>query len=161
MLVKDGANKKLRLDVNRLKEQLDVTQSMNEIGLGALLKYSTISNDRFDDITRRLIAGFGLDWSNENAKVSFETFCRIHSFLTYFTTERSELTRLWVKILNPNQLPTMSCAEFEDLIERFARGLSISEPTLVSLKFAADVLQMLRDKGCCDDDQILMDRLKT
>lgn len=50
---------------------------------------------------RRVIAGFGLDWSNENAKINFDTYCNIKCFLEFHTLEEKDLLRIWIKILNP------------------------------------------------------------
>jgi hypothetical protein len=97
-----------------------------------LLEFASVSLDRFDDITRRIIAGFGLDWSNENARIDFECFCRIKSFLNFYTLSDDELIKMWIKILNPHAVTIVPTTDMKDFFERFARGRTLKEPTLVS-----------------------------
>lgn len=95
-----------------------------------------MTQDRYEDITRRIVAGFGLDWSNENAKIDFDTFCRIKCFLNFYTLDEQSLIKMWVKILNPQQNKYKEVDEMKDLFERFARGRTLKTPTLVSSTFA-------------------------
>jgi hypothetical protein len=92
------------------------------VGLGSFITYAQVSKDKFDDITRRIVCSFGLDWSNENAKIDFEMYCKIKCFLTFNTLEESDLVKIWIKILNPSSVIVQNYEQFFDLFERFARG---------------------------------------
>jgi hypothetical protein len=122
--------------IRQATEKLKRTQKDNEISLGTLMQFSNVGYDRFEDITKRILAGFGLDWTNENAKLSFDTYCRIQSFLEYQTMSDAELVKMWVKILNPSSLPVIEVSEMQDFFERFTRGKSLKEPSLISDTFA-------------------------
>lgn len=76
--------------------------------MGALIKFSDITNEKFIDITMRIIAGFGIDISNEYCAIDFETYCRINCFIKYQTTDPVDLIRIWIKILNPQSIMVIS-----------------------------------------------------
>ncbi len=100
-LYAEGANTKIRIESSILTDKLKETQTKNEVSLGTLLEFSKISGDRFDDITRRIFAGLGIDWSNENAKIGFDMFCKMKCFMEHYTATDSELIKMWTKIINP------------------------------------------------------------
>ena len=85
---------------------------------------------------RRIFAGFGLDWSNANAKIDFDTYCNIKCFLEFHTIENKDLVRIWCKILNSQSLSICTKEEIIDLFERFGRGRMLEKPTMISLTFA-------------------------
>jgi len=91
-------------------------------------------------LQRRIIAGFGLDWSNENAKINFDTYCNIKCFLEFHTLEDKELLKIWSKILNPQSLAICTKDEMIDLFERFGRGRMLDNPTLLSMTFAKHMI---------------------
>ena len=85
-LSSDATNKQLKYQIFVLTNKIQEIYLDNKLSLGALSKFSKdLTQDRFEDITRRILAGFGLDWSNENSKIDFETFCKIKCFLEFFT----------------------------------------------------------------------------
>lgn len=49
-------------------------------------------------------------------------YVRIKCFAQYYTIEKEELVKLWLKILNTNSNLSLPKSELEDLFERFARG---------------------------------------
>ena len=111
-----------------------------------------MSKDRYEDLMRRVLAGFGLDWLNENAKIDFDVFCSIKCFLDYYTLEDKDLIRIWVKILNPQSLAICTKDEMIDLFERFARGRMLDNPTLISSTFAKHMLELIGLEGCMIDE---------
>ena len=108
------------------------------------------------------MAGFGLDWTNENAKLSFDTYCRIQSFLEYQTMSDAELVKMWVKILNPSSLPVIEVSEMQDFFERFTRGKSLQEPSLISDTFAKQMMILFQLEDCLVDDnqRVQMEKLR-
>ena len=110
---------------------------------------------------RRIIAGFGLDWSNENAKIDFDTYCNIKCFLEFHTLEDKELLKIWSKILNPQSLAICTKEEMIDLFERFSRGRMLDNPTLISMTFAKHMIQLFEMEGCMiDADRVDMAKLR-
>lgn len=89
------------MESNILADKLRETKAQNEVSLGTLLEFSKISGDRFEDITRRIFAGLGVDWSNENARIAFDMFCKMKCFMEHNTASNAELIKMWAKILNP------------------------------------------------------------
>ena len=85
----------------QLQDKLNESKTRNEVSLGTLIQFAQIMLDRFEDILRRLLGGFGLDASNNNAKIDFETFCKIKCFLKFYTLKEEELVKIWIKIINP------------------------------------------------------------
>jgi len=114
------------------------------------LKFSDIGNQKFEDITCRIISSLGVDSSNKNAVIDFPTFCRINCLLKYLTIGGSDLIKIWIKILNPLGVNTVSKDDMIDLFERFARGSMTEQPTLISHTFALNMLELFKMEGCID-----------
>lgn len=92
------------------------------MSLTCLIQFSDIKQDKFDDIMDRIIAAFGIDYKDPNARIDFDMYVRIKCFMTHFTISREELTKLWMRIINPASNTSLPKDELLDLFERFARG---------------------------------------
>ena len=96
----------------------------------------------------RIIAGFGIDISNEYCAIDFETYCRINCFIKYQTTDPVDLIRIWIKILNPQSIMVISVQEMVDLFERISRGCIYEVPTLISTTFSKQMIELFQKEGC-------------
>lgn len=68
---------------------------------------------------------------------------------------------MWVKILNPQSLTICPVVEMEDFFEKFARGKTLSKPTLVSDTFAKQMIVLFRlENLMVDVDRIDMVKLR-
>jgi hypothetical protein len=85
----------------QLQDKLQGTKSGNDVSLGVLINFAQVMQDRFEDILKRILAGFGLDTSNNSSKIDFEIFCKIKCFLKFYTLDEKELNKIWIKIINP------------------------------------------------------------
>ena len=85
----------------QLQDKLQGTKSGNDVSLGVLINFAQVMQDRFEDILKRILAGFGLDTSNNSSKVDFEIFFKIKCFLKFYTLDEKELNKIWIKIINP------------------------------------------------------------
>lgn len=92
------------------------------MSLTCLLRFSDIKQDKFDDIMERIIASFGIDYKDVNARIDFDMYVRIKCFTTHFTISKEELTKLWMRIINPSQNHSLHKEDLLDLFEKFARG---------------------------------------
>jgi hypothetical protein len=101
----------------------------------------------------RVLQGFGLDVSSPNTKVQFPFFCRLKAFLVFYTIEEAELVRVWPRILNPASAKTQSSEEVWNFFERFSRGNSLAEPTVISRTFANQMLELLAMEGCIEQSE--------
>ena len=142
---------------------LKTVQANNQITLQFLLDFSDIKKDRFDDIMERVLFSFGIDFQDENSKIDFDMYVRLKCFVKYYTIDKEELMKVWLKILNPNSNLSLPKSELEDLFERFARGKIQPEKILVSETFSLNMIELLVTEGCQDPDNkdnILMSSLK-
>ena len=87
---------------------------------------------------------------------------KISCFLKYNTLTYEELTRAWLKILNPLSLELLAKAELKDLFERFSRGKMLAKKILVSATFSENMIELLEREGCENVDdprEILMSKV--
>lgn len=111
-----------KLQMIKKGEVLKDIKARDQISLSCLLEFSDIKQDKFDDILERIIFAFGIDYKDENSRIEFDMYVRLKCFLKYYTIEKEDLTKIWMKILNPNSNISLPKDELLDLFERFARG---------------------------------------
>ena len=69
----------------------------------------------------RIIFAFGIDFKDENSRITFEMYVKIKCFMKHYPIEH-ELKKIWLKILNPGNIAAMPKDLLMDLLEKFARG---------------------------------------
>lgn len=104
----------------------------------------------FDDVLARIMSVYNIDDTNKDARINFDTFVRIKCFLTLNNLGKGELSRIWLKILNPRNLSFCHREELKDLIERMARGKIQPTKTLISEHFADLMMDLFEKEGCFD-----------
>ena len=119
-------------------------------------KFSSMTSDRYEDIVRRILFAFGIDWTNDDAKIDFDLYVKLKCFLVFYTIEGSELYQLWTRIINPGNASHISYDEFFDFLERLCRGSTQDSPTLVSRSFAVQVIELLKLEGCVDEKNAII-----
>jgi hypothetical protein len=87
--------------MNQLKETLRDIKARNEVSLDYFLRFSESIKDLFEDVLRSILSAFGIDSTSNLSRISFDTFVKIKCFLQFNNTEKKELARIWLKILNP------------------------------------------------------------
>lgn len=108
----------------------------------------------------RIVSSLGIDGSNRNALIDFSTFCRINCLLKYHTIDGPELVKIWIKILNPSGVNTVSKDDMIDFLERLARGSMTEQPSLISHTFALHMLDLFKIEDCLDElDRVDMNML--
>ena len=78
--------------------------------------------DKFKDVNKRLISALGIDTSNENVRIEWDQFLNLKCFLELFTIVGEDLENLWLSALDPKGLSLVPLPEFEEFMERIARG---------------------------------------
>lgn len=136
----------------RLQVMLADVKAENKVSLKVLLKFSDIKQDRFDDIMERILFAFNIDPKDPNSRIDFDMYARIKCFMKYNTIPKDELTRIWIRILNPSSLLTIPKEELQDLLERFSRGRIQSQKILVSATFSEQMIKILEMEGCTDPE---------
>ena len=116
------------------------------------MKFSDIKRDQFDDIVDRIIHSFGIDCSNVDCRIDFDTYVRIKCFMKYSTLNLEDVIKIWLSILNPRMFSSLPKSELCDLFERFARGKTQSQKTLVSAHFSEKMITLLEREGCENPD---------
>lgn len=96
------------------------------ISLKIFLDFTTSLADKFKDVNKRLISAFGIDTTNEGTRIVWDQFLSLKSFLELFTLSTKEQEKLWLKALDPRSISMVPVGEFQDFLERLARG-SMSE----------------------------------
>lgn len=109
-------------EMMKMNDMLKDIKANNQVSLTCLLRFSDIKQDKFDDIMDRIIAAFGIDYKDVNARLDFDMYVRIKCFTTHFTISKEELTKLWMRIINPSQNHALNKEDLLDLFEKFARG---------------------------------------
>jgi len=109
-------------EMMKMNDMLKDIKANNQVSLTCLLRFSDIKQDKFDDIMERIIASFGIDYKDVNARIDFDMYVRIKCFTTHFTISKEELTKLWMRIINPSQNHSLNKEDLLDLFEKFARG---------------------------------------
>ena len=94
----------------------------NKVSLDVLIEYSDIKQDKFDDIVDRILFAFNIDPKDSNSRIDFNLYVRLKCLVRYYTIPKEELTRIWIRIINPSSLVCLPKEELQDLLERFSRG---------------------------------------
>lgn len=110
------------------------------VPLWIFLKFTNSLADKFKDVQKRLISAFGIDSSNDKARLSWEAFLRLRCFFDLFTTSTEDLQDIWLKCLDERGLSQVFVDDFIQFIERTARGSMSKNSTPVSLSFANEML---------------------
>ena len=74
----------------------------HEVSLSYFLKFSDTTKDMFDEVLKRVLQALGVDTTSKDGRINFETFVRIKCFLTFNSLDKTELVKIWNKILNPS-----------------------------------------------------------
>jgi len=89
------------MEVANKKETLRDIQMKHEVSLSYFLRFSDTTKDMFDEVLRRILLALGVDTTSKDGRINFEAFVRIKCLLTFNSLERSELVKIWNRILNP------------------------------------------------------------
>jgi hypothetical protein len=138
------------------------------ISLKIFLDFTTSLADKFKEVNKRLISAFGIDTSNENTRIVWDQFLSLKCFLELFTLGPEELEVLWLKALDPRSIFLVPVCQFQDFLEKLARGSMSEEPTLVSEVFSKEMMTLLKLEGCltgaqgkeCIDMTLLKNRVQ-
>jgi len=106
------------------------------ISLKIFIDYTTSLADKFKDVNKRLIGAFGIDTTNDNVRIEWDQYLYLKCFMELFTLEEEELEDIWLKALDPRGLYLVPKSEFDNFIERLARGSMSDTPTPVSRVFS-------------------------
>lgn len=74
-------------------------------------------------------------------------------FLELFTITGDELENLWLRALDPKGLSLVPLPEFEEFLERIARGSMSNKPTAVSATFSKEMKRLMELEGCIAGEQ--------
>lgn len=118
------------------------------ISLKIFLGYTTSLADKFKDVNKRLISAFGIDTSNDNVRIEWDQFLNLKCFLELFTLQGQQLEDVWLKALDPRGLAMVPFADFEDFLERLARGSMSDKETPVSTVFSCKMMELLELEKC-------------
>ena len=111
-----------KAEMYKLQDNLKGVQTKKEISLACLLEFSDCTQDRFEDIMKRIMRAFNIDVDNRNSRIDFEKYVRIKCFLQEQTLGFEDKLKLWMDIINDRKCANLTKIELEDLFERFARG---------------------------------------
>ena len=70
-----------KAEMYKLQDNLKGVQTNHEISLACLLEFSDCTQDRFEDIMKRIMRAFNIDVDNRNSRIDFEKYVRIKCFL--------------------------------------------------------------------------------
>jgi hypothetical protein len=112
------------------------------------LDFTTSLADKFKDVNRRLISAFGIDTTNDGTRIVWDQFLSLKSFMELFTLQTKELEKLWLKALDPRSISMVPVSEFQDFLEKLARGSMSEQPTAVSEVFSQEMMTLMRLEGC-------------
>lgn len=130
------------------KKKIGIEADGPSISLKIFLDYTISLADKFKDVNKRLISALGIDTSNENVRIEWDQFLNLKCFLELFTITGDELQNLWLRALDPKGLSLVPLPEFEEFLERIARGSMSNQPTAVSATFSKEMKRLMELEGC-------------
>ncbi|CDW85058.1 UNKNOWN [Stylonychia lemnae] len=132
------------------------------ITLQTFKDYSKMFVGKHKEVRRNLIQAFGIDISNKNTKIVWEQYLQIKCFLQFFTLPKTELIKIWIKILDPNGIRHILRSRLLEFLEILARGTVTDEQTLVSREFAKNIVRVFEMEDCVSDNgnEILMEKVE-
>eukprot|EP00347_Sterkiella_histriomuscorum_P008838 403343544 len=151
------------------KEISQIPQTEQKIGdnepgmtLSTFKQYSKMLGGKAKEIKKNIIQAFGVDVSNKNSKIEWEQYLLMNCFLKYFTLQKEQLIKIWIKILDPNGLRHIQMKKLIEFLEILARGTTTDEHTLVSKAYARNLIKCFEKEDCLSENgnEVLMEKVE-
>ena len=95
-----------------------------------------------------ILDGLGIKVKTKKPLMNKENFFFIYCVMKFGKGSKEDLQRMWLKLLDPENMVEVVQGTVINTIEKLARGKINCHPTLVSATFAFEIWEYLAEKGC-------------